>query len=136
MGAALAGRLIDLLGVLGLGLCNQAHVFEHGQRRVDDAGARRIFAAGHFLDRLDQLIAVARLVGDQLEQHQAQLAALEHPLAVAAAMAAPAAGALAEIEREATRSEAEAASAASGPAGPAIMFKSHLRLLLIGLRYI
>ena len=89
--AALVGRLEHLLRILRLLLGDEAHVLEHGQSRIDDARARRIIAPGHLLDRLDQLVAVARLVGDQLEQHQAQLAALEHPLAVAAAMPAPAA---------------------------------------------
>ena len=116
MGAALVGRLIDLLGVLGLGLGDQPHVLEHGQGRIDDARARRIFAAGHLLDRADQLIAVARLVGDQLKQHEAKLAALEHPLAVAAAAPPPAAPtcAVVEVEIEIERPEAERATAPAG----------------------
>src|SRR3546814_5249968 len=45
----------------------------------DDAGAWRIGAAGQFLDLADEVIAVARLVGDQLQQDEPQLAAVEHP---------------------------------------------------------
>src|SRR5215204_4722896 len=38
MSPALTGRLVNFLGVLGLCLGDQAHVLEHGQRRIDDAG--------------------------------------------------------------------------------------------------
>ena len=43
---------------------------EKGQRRIDDAGARRIPLGGLFLDQLDDLIAVARLLFDQCERDQ------------------------------------------------------------------
>src|SRR4030095_9242125 len=89
VGAAFLRRLIDFLAVLRLLFRDQAHVLEQGQGRVDHAGARRIFAAGHFLDRLDELIAMARLIDDQLEQYQAELATFENPLLLAAAAPPP-----------------------------------------------
>ncbi len=48
------------------------------------AGARRIGAAGQFLDLADQVIAVTRFVGDQLQQHEPQLSVIEHPAAPSA----------------------------------------------------
>src|SRR5687768_11086637 len=136
MGPALVGRLIDFLGRLRLGLDDQAHVLEHRQGRIDDAGARRIMALGHLLDRLDQLIAVARLIGDQLEQHEAKFAALEHPFAgPASAPAAPAAAArpTVSVKVEIERAEPERTAApAREPAAmiAALIMKMHLLLLL------
>src|SRR5690606_11391175 len=69
--------------VLAVLLGDQPFVGEHRQRRVDHAGARRIVPVGEFLHRLDQVVAMARLLGDQLEQDQAQLAPIEHPPAPA-----------------------------------------------------
>ena len=64
---------------------DQSHFAQHRQRRIDDARARRIGAAGAFLDGADQVVAVTGLVGDQFEQHEAQFAAVEHPPPAAAA---------------------------------------------------
>ena len=41
---AVGGDLEGLARPLGLHLVDQAHILEHGQRRIDDARARRIFA--------------------------------------------------------------------------------------------
>ena len=60
------------------GLFDLTHLVEHGQRRIDDAGTGHIEAAAQLLDRPDQLVAVPRLVGDQLEQDEAELASIEH----------------------------------------------------------
>src|SRR4051794_38470598 len=87
MAAALVGRLERLARALARRLLDQAHVLEQGQRRVDDAGARSIFAAGQLLDCADEVVAVARLVRDQLQQDQAKLARFEHPAPSAAALA-------------------------------------------------
>ena len=73
-------RLARSLGRLFL---DQPHVGQHRQRRIDHPRARRIIAAGELLDRADQIIAVARLVGDQLQQDQSKLARSEHPPAPA-----------------------------------------------------
>src|SRR6185503_6561154 len=86
---ALGGQGEDLARSLALGFLDQAHVLEHGESRIDDARARRVGAVGHLLDRADEVVAVARLVGDQLQQHQPQFARFEHP--PAPALAAPAA---------------------------------------------
>src|SRR6185312_9057935 len=83
-------------GAVRRSLFDVAHLVQHGQRRIDDAGARRVDAAAQFLDGADQVVAVARLVGDQLEQDQPQLAGVEDPTAPAAplaVLAAPAAAA-------------------------------------------
>ena len=91
-GLGLVERLALLVdGLLGRDFLDQAHVGEHRQRRIDHARARRIFAAGQFLDRADQIITVARFVGDQLEQHEPQFARAEHPSPTARAQPAAAA---------------------------------------------
>src|SRR3954468_113334 len=64
--AALRRRRFDL-----------AHVFEQAEDRVDRARAWRIGAADQLLDRLDQLIAVSRLLADQPEQERPQIAGAE-----------------------------------------------------------
>jgi hypothetical protein len=96
-GLALGGDGIELLAAAFLG-GGVAELFQEGQGRIDDAGAGAIGAADRLLDGLDQLVAVARLLADQLEQNQAQVALFEHPLrppamtahAHAAALPAPA----------------------------------------------
>src|SRR5262249_17745412 len=55
-----------------------ARLLEIGQRRIDDAGARRVPAGGLVLEHLDDLVAVARLLGDQREGDQAQVALRQH----------------------------------------------------------
>src|SRR5436305_9066830 len=81
------GDCVELLGTLSLLLLDQAHILEHDQRRIDDAGARGIGAAGALLDVADQVIAVTRLLLDQLEQDEPELAAIEHTAAAPAMMA-------------------------------------------------
>ncbi len=69
-----------------------AELLEQGQRRVDHPGARAVEPAEFLLDRLDQLVAMTRLLGDQAEQHIAQIAVVEEapePAAAASAMAVP-----------------------------------------------
>ena len=101
MRAAFVGDLERLARAFARRFLDQAHVLEQGQRRIDDARARRIFAAGQLLDRADQVVAVARLVGDQLEQHEPELAAFEHPAGCAGrGRAAPALRPVAEVEVE------------------------------------
>ena len=52
--------------------------FEHGQGRIDHAGARAVGAGEAVLDLLDELVAVAGALGDQREHDQAQFAMIEH----------------------------------------------------------
>ena len=91
MAAAFVGDLERLARAFDRGLLDQSHVLEQRQRRIDHARTRRIFAAGQLLDRADEVVAVARLVGDQLQQHEPELAAFEHPprATAAATTAAP-----------------------------------------------
>jgi hypothetical protein len=63
-----------LAGPLGGGLLDQPHVLQHGQGRVDDSGARRVAAVGELLDGADEVVAVPRLIGDQLQKNEAKLA--------------------------------------------------------------
>src|SRR5436309_2415151 len=77
-----------LLGAFRTLFLDKAHLVEQGDRWIDDAGAGRVGAAGHRLDLADQIIAMARFVGDQLEEDEPQFAAVEH--APAASAAAPA----------------------------------------------
>src|SRR5262249_27529823 len=81
----------------------------------DDARARRVPAGGLVLQHLDDLVAVARLLGDQGEREQAQVALRQHAAGahhVAAAHAVPAAEAL-------SGSEMAAPAAPAGPFAPA-----------------
>src|SRR6185503_5673972 len=100
VGPALVGDGVEPLVGLG-GRGHEVGFLEVGQGGVDDAGARRIEAAGPLLQRLDEVVAVARLLLDQIERDEAQIARGEHaadaeivaeaaPVAPAAAAAAPA----------------------------------------------
>src|SRR5690348_7060929 len=99
MCTARVSDLIRLARALAARLLDEAHLLEHRQRRIDDARARRIAAAGQFLDRADEVVAVPRLLRNQLQEHQSQLAGFEHPPRPAAAAAAPALVAEVEVER-------------------------------------
>src|SRR5262245_24741295 len=93
MRLALVGDGVELLRALRL-RGDVAGILEIGQRRVDDAGARRVPACGLVLQDLDDLVAVARLLGDQRERDQPQVALRQHAAGahhVAAAHAVPAA---------------------------------------------
>ena len=54
-----------------------AGLFEIGERRIDDARAWHIEAAGALFEGLDQFIAVARLLGEQSEDDQLQVGRIE-----------------------------------------------------------
>src|SRR5262249_61198124 len=77
MGAALVGDGVALLGALDLG-GDVAGLFEIRQRRINDAGARRVPAGGLVFEHLDDLVAVARLLGHQRERDPAQVAPCPH----------------------------------------------------------
>src|SRR5687767_6216153 len=68
----------ELFGPVGLLLLDQFHIVQQGERGIDHAGARRIGAAGPFLDRTDEIVAVTGLLRDELEKHELQLARIEH----------------------------------------------------------
>src|SRR5262249_48538778 len=84
------------------------------QRRIDDAGARAVPAGGFLLEHLDDFVAVARLLGDQRERDELQVALGEHPPGPHAVVAAPAVPA-------APARPAEEASAARAPGAAALM---------------
>src|SRR6185312_10287192 len=98
-----------------------AGLFEIGQRRIDDARARRVPALGLLLEHLDDLVAVARLFGDQRERDQPQVALGQHP-AGAQVVAAHAAVTTAEAV---TAMVPVAPAAAGGPAVFAMFEMSH-----------
>src|SRR5262249_47001714 len=131
MGAALVGDGVELLGALGLA-GHVAGLLEIGERGIDDAGTGRIPAGGLVLQNLDDLVAVARLLGDQGEREQPQVALRQHaagPHHVAPAHAATAAEAL-------PWSEMAAPAAPAGPfapaPGPVVMSESkHICFLLL-----
>jgi hypothetical protein len=66
-----------------------ADIFEQGQRRIDDAGARAVGAADLLLDGADDVVAMARLFRNQLQHDKAEVALIEDapPAAASAAMA-------------------------------------------------
>src|SRR5260221_10233322 len=68
------GNGMQLLAALARTDGYVAQLFEHGQRRIDDARARAIGAGQHLLDRLDDLVAVARLFRDQMQHDETQVA--------------------------------------------------------------
>ena len=77
VGPALVGDGVELLVALGR-RGDVAGLLEEGQRRIDDARARRIEALRLFLDGLDQVVAVARLLLDEVQRDQPQVAAGQH----------------------------------------------------------
>ncbi len=105
VGAPLVGDGVELLGPLGLG-GEIARLLEVGEGRVHDPGARRVPAGGLLLQHLDDLVAVARLLGDERQRDQAQIALRQHPprphhVAESASATAPMAPAPAGPERPA-----------------------------------
>jgi len=65
---------LDQLGVGPLDGADKALVLELGQRRVHRAGARAPAPAAPLLDRLHQLIAVGRALGEQAQDGEADVA--------------------------------------------------------------
>ena len=86
---------IELAALRVLARAGVAHLLEHGQGRIDDAGAWRIFAPDPLAEVLDDLVAVAGLFRHQPEDNEPELAAVEHP-ALAALQSAMAAAPAAE----------------------------------------
>ena len=56
-----------------------AELLEHGERRIDNSWAWAVGAADVLLDRLDDLVTVARLFGDEMENDQTKVAVREEP---------------------------------------------------------
>jgi hypothetical protein len=91
----MAGDRIELLVALGAG-GHVAGLLEEGERGIDDAGARGIKALGLFLDGLDQVVAVPRLLLDEIERDEPDIAARKHAAdAEVLAQAVPGAGEIA-----------------------------------------
>src|SRR5690606_9863044 len=70
--------------IVAILLGDQGLVGQHRERRIDHAGAGRIVPARTLLDSLDEVVTVARLLGDELEQDKPQLLAAELPAAAPA----------------------------------------------------
>ena len=88
LAAGLGGAIALAAAAIGGVDVQVAQLLEQGERGIDDAGTRRIAAAEPVLDRLDEFVAVRGLVGDELQQHEAQAAVAEDAAAAAAAAAA------------------------------------------------
>src|SRR5262249_39753389 len=91
---------VELLRAFGRG-GDVAGFFQIGQRRIDDAGARRVPVRRLLFQELDDLVAVARCLGDEGQRDQAQVALHQHaarPHQVFAAFAKAAAVAAAKAE--------------------------------------
>src|SRR5690348_5314606 len=114
MVGARGGDLERLASALARSFLDQAHFHEHRQRRIDHPGARRVGAAGQFFDRANQVVAVPRLLGDQLEQDESQLSRFKHAAGAAAAASAPAPRStlIADVETERPPIAVPAAAAA------------------------
>src|SRR3546814_6233880 len=61
IGAALLGDAVELLGALGDDR-GEADLFQIGQRRIDYAGARCVETVAVLVERLDDLVAMTRLL--------------------------------------------------------------------------
>ena len=59
------------------GLADEPLVLEQGQGRIDHAGRRPVGAAGALFQLLDQLVAVARLLLEQRQDDEPEVAVLE-----------------------------------------------------------
>ena len=77
--AARVGGLEELAPGLAGGRADEALVFQQGQGRIDHAGRGPIGAAGAVFQLLDQLVAVARLLGEQGQDDEAKVAVLQEP---------------------------------------------------------
>src|SRR4030095_1055643 len=92
---------------------NQVGLLQHLQHRIDGAGAWTVGALEFGFQRLDDVIAGPRLLGDQAEHDQAQRAGIEH------ARPAPAEGtaAMTAARGAATVTATMTAALIVGPAG-------------------
>src|SRR5215469_3489638 len=72
------GDAVELLRALGAH-AGVPDLLEPGQRGVDHSGARTVEAARTLLECLDELVAVARTLCEQREQHQLQVARCQAP---------------------------------------------------------
>ena len=88
-GHALGGEGVELAPALLLGGRGVAHVLDHRQGRIDDAGARAVAAADALAERLDDLVTVARLLGQHGENDQPEVAGIEHAALARFETAAP-----------------------------------------------
>src|SRR5207248_1905353 len=84
-----------------------AELFEISQRRIHHARAGRVETAGALLERLDDFVAVGRLIGKQREDQQLQIFAAELP---AGAKAVPAELAAADLTEQAPEAGVTAAT--------------------------
>src|ERR1700722_2179771 len=75
---ALRRQPVELSPLRVLARLGVAHLFEQGQRRVDDARAWRIVAPNPLAELLDDLVAITGLLSDQRQNHKPQPPALEH----------------------------------------------------------
>src|ERR1700722_20255108 len=64
-----------------------SHLLQHGQHRINHPGTWCIRAAQPFLDRLDDLVPVARLLRNVLQNHVAQITHAKQPHRPASATA-------------------------------------------------
>ena len=85
--AAFVGGLIELAAGFAVDRPDEALVFQQRQGGIDHAGAGPVGAARAVFQFLDQLVAVARLLGDQGQDHEAKVAVLQEPADPTAAMA-------------------------------------------------
>src|SRR4029077_12279953 len=93
-----------------------AEFLEQSERRVDHAGAGAVGAADLVLDRLDDLVAMPRLLGDQIENDQPQIAMGEEPAKPApASPAMPVAAELPAFPLAADKAPVIAVLAAAAP---------------------
>src|SRR5690606_33985150 len=130
-GGALGGDGEQFFRAVALLRRDLPHLVEQGEGGIDHPGARRIGAAGQLLDPADQVIAVARLVGDQLEQHEPQFAAVEHPpprsaASLSAVAMAPAKAATGSFAEAMAASAAVHAVPLAAPVAAQMSVKLHL----------
>ncbi len=112
----------------------QTLFFKKRECGVDDARARRVSAGEPLLHRLDQLIPVARLFREKLQDDQLEVAAIEHASAASAEAPLKAAPAPAEAAFESAAPAKSAVPAVSEAVAAAVLAWPGKFLLCIGLR--
>src|SRR5579871_5882254 len=88
VGASLGGDGMQLLAAVAGRDGHVPEFLQHGQRGVDHARAWAVGAADALLDGLYDLVAVPRLLGDEMEDNQAKVTMGEEPAQSGASAAA------------------------------------------------
>src|ERR1035437_386599 len=108
------GYGIDLLAALLDGGARETHLLKQRERRIDGARTGRVASARPFLQLLDDVVAVPRLLVEQAKDHELEASLLEH------APAAPVAASPMATRKE-ERAEIRVGTPVPAPAGSLVI---------------